>query len=242
MSQLPKLRPLTGTYSISQTASSHPYSARNHFLQIKKQQKNSITPDEILTLKTQKAALLEELRRMSAKLARVKTTASSTRQRNTNEHLTESLEKQVQQLKFAISDRRKQIKEIEMSDLAASISELHEESKIIYLEISRLNQIISEKSKHYDNSLEDLEKVTEQYSDEKIQNMDLLIESISKELNKVKHQNMQYEKKLHDIEDHNKSIQQNRGHPELQQRINELEAELKEAQKRVKQQSQMDTN
>ena len=242
MSRLPRLRPMTGAITIAQTARSPPYSSRSHFLQIKRQQKKEITPDEILSLKTQKAALMEELRRMSAKLTRGKTAVTSTRAHNANNSIAESLEKQVEQLKTTIKDRRKEIRDIETSDLAASISELHEESKAIYLEIERLGQVRVQRTRIYNNSLRHVQDLLERYSDENLENMRNLVEKTAKEVNKLKRQNDEYEKKIQAIEEHNDFIKKTRGHPELQEQIDELTKELKAAQKRVREQSNETAN
>ena len=242
MSRLPRLRPMTGALTIAQTARSPPYSSRSHFLQIKKQQKKEITPEEILSLKTKKAALMEELRRMSAKLTRGKTAVTSSRRHNANNSIAESLEKQVEQLKFTIQERKKEIREIETSDLAASISELHEESKALYLELERLGQIRVQKTRIYNNSLRQVQDLLDRYSDENIGQMRYLVEVTGRELNKIKHQNNEYERKIKAIEEHNEYIQKTRGHPELQEQINELTKELKAAQKRVREQSNETAN
>ena len=237
MSALPKLRPFTGNVTMAQSARPPPFSSRRNFILLKNEKK-SVTEEELVFLKQKKAALSEELRLSIVKVVRGRTAATGKRDHSADEKISVSIENENSQLKQSIRERRRQIREVEACDIAGSISELREETKILFLELKRLNLIKEEKLGTYNASLRKAEMFQEQYSEERLENMRNFIENFKNEISNMKKKNDEYEKRIEAINKNNSEIEANGGHPDLHAQIDELKKSIKAAAKRVKEQSE----
>lgn len=230
MSKLPKLRPMY--QPIAQTARPIPYSSRTRFLKMQMESKD-ITYEEILDLKKKKAFLEAELRNMTAKLSRSTNPRNQTVQTKTNNLYMESLQKQVHSMNYIIKEKKQDIQKLEKSDLAASIAELEEETRIFFLEIDRLEKEKKDRARDLALVAQKADVLLNQYSDENMQKMLASINSLKRQIEMERKQNAELESKLKQIKDNNKFIEKTQGHPDLQQQIKDLQQQIRAKQQKI---------
>ena len=129
--------------------------------------KEPITQDEILNLKLEKQRLIEERTRIKTKITVFSDKAKkppAVRSRQVQQ----SLERQIKTLEAMVEERKEQLHTIIYSDRAAEITELQEESKILALEIVRLQKSKKDSEKELKNAEIRVNHMNNEYSDENI--------------------------------------------------------------------------
>ena len=126
-----------------------------------------ITQEEILNLKLEKQRLLEERTRIKTKITHF-ADKSKKPPSVRSKQVQQSLERQIKTLESMVEERKEQLHSIIYSDRAAEITELQEESKILALEIIRLQQSKKDSQSELKNAEVRVGYMNNEYSDEKL--------------------------------------------------------------------------
>jgi uncharacterized sporulation protein YeaH/YhbH (DUF444 family) len=103
-----------------------------------------VTRDDIVNLKREKQNLIREGVLLRAKLGRYAASNRHVKPPGRNQQIANSLEREVGKLTELAASKRAQIAKLVYSDRAATITELQEESKMLYLELLRLRRVAQE--------------------------------------------------------------------------------------------------
>lgn len=141
---------------------------RSRFLVVQKE-KDYITIDDIVKLRNERNILLEKRRELSSKVVRlINSEKIPPPCDRAMKQIAESLEKQVETLKYMIYKKKEQINAILNSDLAAIITEHQEMTKLYHLELLRLKRNKKKIEKEYSNLNSTYSSILEQYSQKQI--------------------------------------------------------------------------
>ena len=133
------------------------YASRQRYVDVRRR-KDYITIDEINQLKNRKHIIEQQKKELIARIGRYEFARFHTPTDSQNKQIATSVEQQVQAWRKMIAERKKQIEEVASSDLAATVTEIQEESKIMHLELVRLQEQkhnLQEELKDAQNKLDD---------------------------------------------------------------------------------------
>jgi DNA repair exonuclease SbcCD ATPase subunit len=124
----------------------------------------SLTTDDILNLKREKQNLIRERTLLKVKLARYGSFNRHSKPPGRNQQIANSLEREVQKLEQLTAGKRAEIAQLIYSDRAALITELQEESKMLHLELMRLQKTKQETENELRVVSAQLEEASQRYS------------------------------------------------------------------------------
>lgn len=105
-----------------------------------KVQRDYITLDDIIEVKKQRNKLQQKKLELIAKIARIESLNLHPANDNINHMVADSVESQIEAAAKVLADRKAEVNKILNSDLTASIIEEQEFTKIMHLEIARLQE------------------------------------------------------------------------------------------------------
>ena len=115
------------------------YASRKQFNDVRRK-KNQITIEEINQLKNKKHIIEQERRELIAKIGRYEFSRFHKPTDSQNKQVAESVEQQIEAYRKLIEETKQKIETVLESDLTSSIIEVQEESKIMHLELVRLQE------------------------------------------------------------------------------------------------------
>lgn len=125
---------------------------------------NFITTEDVNTAKNRRNLLLQQKFDIMAHIARIENSKCHKKSDNQNLMIVASINQQIASYNQLIQEKKDQINEILNSEIAASISEVQEESKIYHLELVRLKMEKGDIEKEIEKSQKRLQELLDDYS------------------------------------------------------------------------------
>jgi len=171
------------------------YSVRNQFTALRNS-RETLTTDDIVNLKREKQNLIHERSILKAKLSRYAPFNRHSKGPGRNQQVANSLERQVRTLEQLTAAKRAEIAEIVCSDRAAVVTELHEESKMLHLELLRLRRARQETGRELAEVDAQLEDARQRYSPAVLAKQARTIKALEREVAGQRIRNEQVQEKV----------------------------------------------
>lgn len=202
-------------------------------LQAIRNSKEPITPEEIINLKMEKQQLIQEKTTIKAKISRYNQLANTKKAPARNAQIISSLERQVAALEKMVLQKKGELQNILLSDRAAMITELQEESKIYHLELIRL-QTSKRESEHNLRAVDaKLEKLNNEYSNESLLNKKKAIEVLEKEIASQSSKNEALRQAIVEMRQQHEEKCNSKENQRLRQKINDIKEKIRLEQKAI---------
>lgn len=157
--------------------------SRKNFAKIRRK-RDYITVDEVNQVKNQKNLLLLQKEKIQSQIARLEMLPYHESNPKRNRFIAQSVSKQIEGYEMLIKEKKDEINQVRISDIASSITEFQEESKIMHLENVRLQILKKEVEKELENSRNRLNTMIDLYSPEQIQAIQNEISELKKKIAK----------------------------------------------------------
>lgn len=208
------------------------YSARNQFTQIKNS-KDQLTSDDIVNLKREKQNLIQERSILKAKIARFSNITHKPKAPGRNQQIANSLEKQVHTLEQLTAAKRAEIAQLIYSDHAAVITELQEESKMLHLELMRLQRNKRETELELKDISAQLEDACQKYSPAVLNRQHRTIKNLEKEISAQRKRNDLLKAKLDAMKQEQSQNKYQDVNDKIQKSIDSLKAKIRAEQQQI---------
>ena len=199
------------------------------------QNPDELTPEDIEKLKKEKKALLDERSLLKAKIAHFGRFSQKSSAPQRNKQIVQSLEKQIQFLEQMTTQKREEINQILQSDRAAIIRELQEESKVLQLELFRLQNSKNEAEQHFREISLQLEEANRKYSSNAIVRQNRTIKLLERDLQEQKEKNQNLKERLKQLKEQREEEERKSLNPKLQKQIEEMKSKIEEEKTKISQ-------
>jgi DNA repair exonuclease SbcCD ATPase subunit len=186
--------------------------------------------DEIDSLKRQKVELIEEKKRLQARLNRIDIESQRPIRAVVNPRLITQLDREYRDLLQQVEAQRRELTALKQSDEAAVVSELQEEVKMVYLEKVRLEQYQVQQQ-------QELREITQEYEDlmrnegpEALERQQQKIASYQEKLEKYKHANHKLSSKIKTARA-NRAFDNEDGRERIRARAEELDQQIEKTKR-----------
>lgn len=208
------------------------YTPRTQFTAVRNT-RESLTVDDIVSLKRDKQILLQERSMLKAKLARYASFNRHSKAPQRNQQIATSLEKQVHTLEQVTATKRAEIAELFLSDKASLITELQEESKMLYLELNRLQKEKQNVESELRSVIAQIEDRNQRYSPAVLQKQQKTIKHLEKEIENQKEKNEQLKTKLQEAEKAKEELKKSEENDQMLRAIEAMKAKIRKEQQEI---------
>jgi predicted nucleic acid-binding Zn-ribbon protein len=181
--------------------------------------------DEIEGLKRQKLELLEEKKRLRSRLARIEVESQRPLRATWNPRLITQLDREYHDLQYQIEAQRKELAALKLTDDAATVSELQEEAKIVYLERVRLEQYQVQQQQELSDIRQEYDDLMRAEGPEAIENQQRKIHSYQEKLERYKNANRKLSAKIKTARAR-RAFDSEEGREKIRVRAEELDQEI----------------
>jgi chromosome segregation ATPase len=195
--------------------------------------RESLTTDDILNLKREKQNLIRERTLLKAKLVRYGSFSRHPKPAGRNRQIANSLEREVQNLEQLTAAKRAEIAQLIYSDRAALITELQEESKMLHLELMRLQKTKQETENELRVLSAQLDEDSQKYSPAVLARQDAQIRALEREVAAQRTKNNAITERIAAMKCEQESDQSIREAARTQQKIEQLKAQIRKEQQEI---------
>lgn len=206
------------------------YSLRAQLNSIKKE---PISSDDIIKLKLEKQRLLEEKTRLKTKITHFSDKSKKPAPVRSKQ-VQQSLERQIKTLEALVEERKEELQAIINSDKAAEISELQEESKILMLEIIRLQNSKKESEQELKKAEERVDFMNSEYSDSNLIKRKKNVLELEKEIIAQTDRNERLRQDIALLKEQQKQREESEENQKLLDEIAKIKEKINEEKKAIK--------
>lgn len=169
----------------------------------------TISTDDLCLLKLEKQKLIEERSHLKTKILKYESLAKQTRiphepkESNPvrNQQIIRSLDRQIRTLTQMNAKKQEELNKILFSDTAAKITEYQEESKVLYLELSRLHEEVRSTKEALSHADTKLKNLTKEYSNETLNTRSNQIAELEKQVRDMENKNRKLSEEVNIMEE-----------------------------------------
>ena len=194
-------------------------------------QKRVITKEDINELKIEKQKLIDERTQLKAKIARLEIQSKRpARIANVNPQLLTQLDREYKAIENQVQRQRSQLNSLLSSDSAAQRQELQEESKILYQERIRLQELQLQQQITLNEAKNELKRLMASDGPEVLEKQEKKIKMLEEKLRKYKHANHKLASKVKNMKTQ-RELQEETQTISYENRVAKLRAQIRRVEK-----------